>query len=161
MQTVEVWLALPQCVIELALEGNGVVEIVAHTKRGSVTQCDILEQSLLVGVDVLISEERPNTVKLLRDLRVEGRRVVNRRAPFISMPDEEAFVQELDSMPDVYNMRVDDSLAQLKGRSVVGVADLVMIDRSANLQTREGFRTREQAYVNMIAVVLIIYSRGI
>src|ERR1700730_3661258 len=75
------------------------------------------------------------------------------------MPDEETFVQELDSMPDVHNMRVDDSLACPKGRSVAGVADLVMIDRSANLQTRDGFRTRKQAYVNVIAVVLIVDTR--
>jgi hypothetical protein len=29
------------------------------------------------------------------------------------VPDEEAFVQELDSMCDVHNMPVDDSLADL------------------------------------------------
>src|SRR6202049_1320734 len=76
------------------------------------------------------------------------------------MPDKETFVQELDSMPDVHNMRIDDSLAQSGGRLTVGVGDLVMIDRPANLQTRDGFRTRKQAYVNVIAVVLIVNSRA-
>src|ERR1700682_643757 len=76
------------------------------------------------------------------------------------MPDEEAFVQELDSMPDVHHMRVDDSLAQPKGRSVAGVGDLVMIDRPANLQTRDGFRTHKQAYVNVISGVLLVERRA-
>ena len=43
MQPVEVWLALPQGVIELGLEGNGVIEVVTHTKRWSITQGDIFK----------------------------------------------------------------------------------------------------------------------
>src|SRR3984893_13573865 len=76
------------------------------------------------------------------------------------MPDEEAFVQEFDSMLDVHNVCIDDSLAQHRDRFMCGVADSVMIDRSANLQTRDGFRTRKQAYVNVIAVVLIVDTRA-
>ena len=79
-----------------------------------MTKDELLQKAALICVYVLVAEERPNPVKLLRYLRIEGGHVVHRRTLLVGMPDEEAFVQELDSVPDVHNMPVDDSLAQTR-----------------------------------------------
>ena len=120
-----------------------------------MTKGNVLQESALIRVYILVAEKRPNTAKLLRYLRVEGGHVVYRRTLLVGMPDEKAFVEELDSMPDVYNVRINDRLAEPGTWSVGGVTNSVVINGSANLQTRDGFGACKQADINMIAVVLV------
>ena len=44
------------------------------------------------------------------------------------MPDQEAFIQELESVSDVHNMSVDDGLAEPDTWSSHEVTNLIMID---------------------------------
>src|ERR1700723_3526330 len=73
------------------------------------------------------------------------------------MPDEEAFIQELDSVSDIHNMSVDDGWAEPDTGSSREVANLIMIDCPADLQARYGVGPREQADIYEITIVLIFY----
>src|SRR3984893_9697059 len=95
----------------------------------------VFQKAAPICVYILVAEKRPNTAKLLGYLRVEGGHVVHRRTLLVGMANEEAFVQELDSMSDVHNMPVDDSLAKPDAWSTGEVTDAIVIDRPANLQT--------------------------
>src|ERR1700704_1255174 len=121
-----------------------------------MTKDKLLQEAALICVYVLVAEERPSPVKLSRYLRIEGGHVVHRRTLLVGMPDEEAFVQELDSVPDVHNMTIDDCLAQTGVCFMASVFNPIVINRSANLQTRDGFGACKQPDIDVITVVLII-----
>src|ERR1700730_1286603 len=99
-----------------------------------MTKGNVPQEAALVCIYILVAEERPNTTKLLRYLRVERGHVVYRRTLIEGMPDEEAFVQELDSMSNVHNMPVDDSLAKLCYIFPLGISNPIVINGPANLQ---------------------------
>lgn len=128
MQSVEVRLAFPQRVIELGFEGDEVIEIVARTKRGALSKGNVRQKAALICVDILVAEKRPNMADLLRYLRVEGGHVIDGRTLLVVMPDEEALVQEFDSMSDVYNVRIDDRLAKADSRSNGQITDPIVIE---------------------------------
>ena len=79
-----------------------------------MTQDKLLQKAALICIYVLVAEEWTNPVKLFRYLRIESGHVVHRRTLLVGMPDQEAFVQEFDSVPDIHNMPIDDCLAQTR-----------------------------------------------
>src|SRR6267378_1087343 len=121
-----------------------------------MTKDELLQKAALICVYVLVAEERPSPVKLPRYLGIEGGHVVHRRTLLVGMPDEEAFVQELDSVPDVHNMTIDDCLAQTGVCFMASVFNPIVINRPANLQTRDGLGARKQPDINVIAIFLVI-----
>src|SRR5258706_3212107 len=127
MQPIKIRLALPQRVIQLGFDGNEVVEVVARAKGGSVTKENVLEKAAGICVDILIAKERPNMSELLRYLRVEGGHIVDPRILLVSMPDQETFVQELDSVLGIYHVRVHDGLAEAEAWPMSRVPDPVVI----------------------------------
>jgi hypothetical protein len=78
MHSVKVRLAFSQGVVQLGLESDEVVEVIARAKRGSITKGDVPEYAVLICNDVMVAEERPDTAKALRYLRIEGGHVVYR-----------------------------------------------------------------------------------
>lgn len=65
MQPVQVRQTFPQSVIELGLEADVVIEIVPRAERWTMAQANILEESVRVGIYVLIAQERPDASKAL------------------------------------------------------------------------------------------------
>src|ERR1700688_2022087 len=64
-------------------------------------------------------------------------------------------------MCGIDEMYVGDCLAQSYARASPNIADLVVIDRSTNLQARNGDWAHKQPKVKMVAVVLVIGSSSV
>src|SRR5216684_6459378 len=75
LQTIQVWLPLANRVVQLCLEGDVVVEVIASPKRWAVAQQNILENAARVHVQILVAEKWTNVTQSFGNLRIESRHV--------------------------------------------------------------------------------------
>ena len=76
------------------------------------------------------------------------------------VPDQKAFVQELNAVSDVNYVSVHDGLAYANVCPGFQPADFVMVKRAANFQPGHSFRTSEESKIDLVAVILIVRDAG-
>src|SRR5215471_2046455 len=102
LQPVQVWLPFANGVVQLRLECDRIRQIVACPERGTMTQQHIVVINAVgIRVHILVTCIGSYPPESLRKLRIESRHVVSRAALLVRISHQEAFVQELDSMPVV------------------------------------------------------------
>src|SRR3984957_21059024 len=156
MESVQVRFVAANGVIQLRLEGDVVVEVVASAERGPVSQPDIVvERVVRTRVHILVTEERTNMAKLFRNLRIEGRSVEVERAADQGVADQKPLVQKLNSVSHIDRVGVNNRLVISRSRSRAArgrrnrsgrsrtqrvVADLVVIVGTPDLQSLQPVR---------------------
>ncbi len=133
MQTVKVWLALADRVIQLRFERDVVVEVVARAKRRAMAQKYVFKDAARIRIRVLAPEKWTNLLEALGKLGIERRHVEHGLAVLLHVADQEAFVEELYPMSYVYNVRIHDGLAKPGSRREIVVGYLVVVERAAEL----------------------------
>ena len=133
MQTVKVWLALADRVIQLRFERDVVVEVVARAKRRAMAQKYVFKDAARIRIRVLVPKKWTNLLEALGKLGIERRHVEHGLAVLLHVADQEAFVEELYPMSYVYNVRIHDGLAKPGSRREIVVGYLVVVERAAEL----------------------------
>jgi len=96
-------------VIELELECDIRIEVIACAKAWAISETHVRQCAARICIEVLKAEKWPHVPDLLRNLGVGAGHVEHIGAAGLRMPNENAFVQELQSMLNIYDVRIQIS----------------------------------------------------